>query len=107
MNGEYMRTMASDRFYELSVHALSKAGCDTNRYPLAFVKAALDTCRGKLKTFSDLAPYAGFYFTDDVSYDAEGGAQGTSHPRTACGWPGCGRNWLNCRSGRRLGSNPH
>lgn len=71
MNGEYMRTMASDRFYELSVHALSKAGCDTNRYPLAFVKAALDTCRGKLKTFSDLAPYAGFYFTDDVSYDAE------------------------------------
>ncbi len=72
MNGEYMRTMSNDRFYELSVHALSKVGCDTNRYPLAFVKAALDTCRGKLKTFADLAPYAGFYFTEEVVYDPEG-----------------------------------
>src|SRR6185436_4279279 len=59
------------RFYELSVHALSRAGIDTNKFPLPFVKAALDTCKGKIKLFSELAGYAGFYFKEEVKYDAE------------------------------------
>lgn len=69
MNGEYLRALPGDRFYELCVHTLSKAGLDTNRYPLAYVKAALDTCKGKLKTFAELPGYAGFYFTDKPDYD--------------------------------------
>ncbi len=71
LNGEYMRLMPDDRFYEQCVHALSKAGCDSNRFPTAYVKAALDTCRGKLKLFSELPAYAGFYFVDQVTYDPE------------------------------------
>lgn len=71
LQGEYARELNTDRFYELAVHALSQAGVDTNRFPLGYVKAALDTCKGKFKTFAELPPYAGFYFRDTVEYDAE------------------------------------
>ncbi|MCP5525201.1 MAG: glutamate--tRNA ligase [Verrucomicrobiales bacterium] len=71
MNGQYLARLNDDRFHELCVHALGRAGIDTNRFPVAYVKAALDTCRGKLKTFSELPGYAGFYFADTVEYDPE------------------------------------
>src|SRR5215471_4899400 len=41
LNGEYVRELSDDRFYELAVHALNKSGLDTNKYPLGYVKAAL------------------------------------------------------------------
>jgi glutamyl-tRNA synthetase len=63
--------MADDRFYELGVHALAHAGLDPNRWPLDYVKAALDTCRGKFKFFAELPLYAGFYFREELSYDPE------------------------------------
>jgi glutamyl-tRNA synthetase len=69
LNGEYLREMPDDRFREQCVHALARAGCDTNAYPLDYVKAALDTCKGKLRTFGDCAAYAGFYFRDALEYD--------------------------------------
>jgi glutamyl/glutaminyl-tRNA synthetase len=71
LQGEYARELGDDRFYELAVHAFAKAGVDTNQLPLAYVKAALDTCKGKFKLFSELPAYAGFYFTDQIEYDAE------------------------------------
>lgn len=71
MNGEYVRAMSPDRFYELSVHALARAGVDTNQFPTAYVKAALDTCMGKVRILTELPAYCGFYFTDQVSLDAE------------------------------------
>jgi glutamyl-tRNA synthetase len=71
LQGEYCRELAPDRFYELAVHAFAKAGLDTNNFETSYVKAALDTCRGKIKTFSELPAYAGFYFRDDLSYDPE------------------------------------
>ncbi len=71
LQGEYCRELPADRFYEMSVHALAKAGLDTNQMDVHYVKAALDTCKGKIKTFSELPAYAGFYFTDKVEYDAE------------------------------------
>jgi len=69
MNAEYMRALPDDRFYELCVHTLGKAAVDTNRFPLAYVKAALDTCKGKLRTFQELPGYAGFYFGKVTSFD--------------------------------------
>jgi len=71
LQGEYCRELPADRFYELAVHAFAKVGVDTNSLPVAYVKAALDTCRGKIKTFSELPGYAGFYFRDSLQYDAE------------------------------------
>jgi len=71
LNGEYLRAMDDDRFHQLSVHALAAAGCDTDKFPLDYVKAALDTCKGKFKLFGELEAYAGFYFKEDFEYDAE------------------------------------
>ena len=71
LQGEYARELAPDRFYELAVHTFAKAGIDTNTFALGYVKAALDTCKGKFKTFSELPGYAGFYFTEVIEYDAE------------------------------------
>lgn len=71
LQGEYCRELPDDRFYEMSVHALAKAGLDTNKFGVAYVKAALDTCKGKIKTFSELPAYGGFYFRDEIVYDAE------------------------------------
>jgi glutamyl-tRNA synthetase len=75
LNGEYIREMNEDRFYELSVQALARAGLDTERYPVSYVRAALDTCKGKFKLFGELPAYAGFYFTDDIKYDTEAAAR--------------------------------
>ncbi len=71
LQGEYCRELPADRFYELGVHAFAKAGVDTNQFDVNYVKAALDTCRGKIKTFSELPGYAGFYFHDELSYEPE------------------------------------
>jgi glutamyl-tRNA synthetase len=71
LNGEYLREMDGDRFYELGIHALTRAGLDTHRFPPEYVKAALDTCKGKIKLFSELPSYAGFYFREEVPIDAE------------------------------------
>jgi glutamyl/glutaminyl-tRNA synthetase len=71
MNYEYVRAMSDDRFHELAVHTFAKAGLDTNAYPLDYVKRAIDTCKEKVKLFSDLPAYAGFYFTENVAIDAE------------------------------------
>src|SRR5438034_606422 len=67
--------MSNERFYELAVTALKKAGFDTDKYPEAYVKAALDTCKGKKRLFSELAHYGGFYFVEEVTYDAEAAAK--------------------------------
>ena len=71
LQGEYARETTADRFYELAVHAFAKAGVDTNPFPLDYVKAALDTCKGKFRTFNELPAYAGFYFTETIEMDAE------------------------------------
>jgi len=71
LQGEYCRELPADRFYELGVHAFAEAGVDTNQFDVNYVKAALDTCRGKIKTFSELPAYAGFYFTDTIEYEPE------------------------------------
>jgi glutamyl-tRNA synthetase len=71
LNGEYVREMPEDRYYELSIHALAKEGLDTNKFPVSYVKAALDTCKGKFKLFSELPAYAGFYFKEEIAYDPE------------------------------------
>ncbi len=71
LNGEYIREMSDERFYEQSVQALARAGLDTRGWPWAYVIAALDTCKGKFKVFSELPAYAGFYFREEIQYDSE------------------------------------
>jgi glutamyl-tRNA synthetase len=70
LNGEYLRELSGDRFRELGAAALRRAGCKLEAYPETYVAAALATCFGKIKRFSDLAAYAGFYFNPDVIIDS-------------------------------------
>ena len=69
VNGEYLRSMPAERYYELAVRALAKSGLDTNSHPLAYVKAALDTTCGKTRLLAELAAYAGFYFASRFECD--------------------------------------
>jgi glutamyl-tRNA synthetase len=71
LQGEYCRDLPNDRFYEMCVHALAKTGIDTNKFDVNYVKAALDTCKGKIKTFNELPAYGGFYFKEEITYDPE------------------------------------
>ncbi|MGB9602700.1 MAG: glutamate--tRNA ligase [Limisphaerales bacterium] len=71
MNYEYTRLMSQERFYELAIRALEKAGFNLKNYSPEYIRAALDTCRGKIKLFSELPAYAGFYFKEDVEYNPE------------------------------------
>ncbi len=75
LNGEYMKDLPDARFQALGRIALANGGCHTGQFPDDYVQAALDTCKGKVRLFSDLPAYAGFYFTDEISYAAEGVAK--------------------------------
>jgi glutamyl/glutaminyl-tRNA synthetase len=71
MNWEYIRSMANERYYELAVHALGKAGIDTNLFPVEYVRAALGTVKEKPKTFSELPAWCDFYFTNEITFAPE------------------------------------
>jgi glutamyl/glutaminyl-tRNA synthetase len=71
LNGEYIKDMSSDRFHELSVHALARVGIDTNKYELEYVKAGLDTAKQKVKLFSEVPTFTDFYFKDEVELPAD------------------------------------
>jgi glutamyl-tRNA synthetase len=70
VNGEYIRTMTIGRFKELAIQALHRSGLDTTGYPQAYIDAAFATCKEKIKQFSELPPYGGFYFKEQIDLDA-------------------------------------
>ena len=69
LNGEYVRELGDEQFYALCSEALVRAGLELQKFPAEYVKAALETCKGKIKLFGELPAYAGFYFTEEVNYD--------------------------------------
>jgi glutamyl-tRNA synthetase len=71
LNGEYARELSDTEFHDLGVAALKAAGVQLDQFPENYVRAALETCKGKINTFDELAPYCGFYFSDDFSYNPE------------------------------------
>jgi glutamyl-tRNA synthetase len=75
LNAEYMRELPSDRLQALGREALQRGGVDVSGFPPEYVSAALETCKGKLRIFNELPSYAGFYFSDEIKYDAEGAAK--------------------------------
>src|SRR5947209_3087798 len=75
LNGEYVRELNDQRFQEMGRQALERAGIDLSRFSPEYVRAALDTCKGKFRIFSELPAYGGFYFKDDFEYNREGAAK--------------------------------
>jgi glutamyl-tRNA synthetase len=75
LNGEYARELSDSEFYDLAVAKLKSSGVKIDNYPQKYVRAALQTCKGKINTFDELPAYCGFYFTDDFDYNPEGVAK--------------------------------
>jgi glutamyl-tRNA synthetase len=75
LNGEYARELGDTAFYERAAAALKSAGVDLDRFPEDYVRAAIQTCKGKINTFDEVPAYAGFYFIEDVVYNPEGVAK--------------------------------
>ncbi|MFL6500502.1 MAG: glutamate--tRNA ligase, partial [Candidatus Udaeobacter sp.] len=74
-NGEYARELSDENFYELGVATLKSTAVKVDNYPERYVRAALQTCKGKINTFDELPTYCGFYFTDDFDYDPQSAAK--------------------------------
>src|SRR5882757_4318392 len=64
-----------EKFYELAVAMLKSSGVKVEDYPEQYVRAALQTCKGKINTFDQLPAYCGFYFTDNFEYDPQSAAK--------------------------------
>ena len=75
LNGEYARELSDSDFYDLAVARLSSSGVKLEDFTEKYVRAALQTCKGKMNTFDELPAYCGFYFTDDLEYNPEGVAK--------------------------------
>jgi len=75
LNGEYARELSDSEFYALALTKLKSSGVKIDNYPEAYVRAALQTCKGKINMFDELLAYCGFYFTDDFDYNPEGVAK--------------------------------
>jgi glutamyl-tRNA synthetase len=75
LNGEYARDLSDAEFYDLAVARLESSGVKLDDFPEKYVRAALQTCKGKINTFDELPAYCGFYFTDDFDYNPQGVAK--------------------------------
>lgn len=75
LSGEYFRDMRAEQHRALAREALERSGVDLRPFAPEFIDAALDTCKGKLRTLDELPGYAGFYFTDDLALDPEAAAR--------------------------------
>ena len=75
LNGEYVREVGEVEFVSMGLAALKAAGVKWEEYPEEYVRAALQTCQGKINTFDELPAYGGFYFTDDIVFNPEGVAK--------------------------------
>jgi len=71
LNSQYIKTIPAEKFYQLSLQALAKAGIATAHYNESYIQAALDTCRQKVDLLSELPAFADFYFVEDVQVEPE------------------------------------
>jgi glutamyl-tRNA synthetase len=75
LNGEYARAFSDAEFHGRAVATLKASGVKIDNYSEEYVRAAFQTCKGKINTFDELPAYCGFYFTDDVAFNPEGVAK--------------------------------
>jgi glutamyl-tRNA synthetase len=72
LNGEYARELGEAEFDDMAIARLKSNGIKLDNFPEQYVRAVLETCKGKINTFDELPAYCGFYFTDDFDYDPQG-----------------------------------
>ncbi len=71
LNAEYIRSMPAEQFFPRAVEELKRAGVPLEKFPPEYVRAAILTCKEKVKQLTALPAVAGFYFVDDVPLQTE------------------------------------
>jgi glutamyl-tRNA synthetase len=75
LNGEYARELSEAEFYERAVATLRASGLNLDKFPTDYLRAAIETCKGKINVFDELPAYCGFYFKDETAYNPDGVAK--------------------------------
>lgn len=70
-NYEHTRALSPESFRAQATPFLRKAGIDVSAFDAAYLDAAFDTCKEKIKQFTDLPEFCDFYFQEVASYDEE------------------------------------
>ena len=70
LNGEYLREMSAERFRELALRALARAGIAVNTYSEELRPRRPRHLPGQNQSFADLPDYGGFYFSEEMKIDA-------------------------------------
>jgi glutamyl-tRNA synthetase len=74
-NYEHTRALSPEAFRSQATQALEKAGIDISTFDNVYLDAAFDTCKEKIKQFTELPEFCDFYFKDVTSYDEEHAAK--------------------------------
>ena len=65
INGEYLRNLPLDTFMEKASPLLAEAGLVDENTDRQYLKSVLQLCQEKVRSFNDLAGYAGYFFTEE------------------------------------------
>ncbi|MCF7763333.1 MAG: glutamate--tRNA ligase [Verrucomicrobia bacterium] len=80
MNAEHIKLLPAERYRELCIDWLGRAGIKTDSYSREYIQSALETCREKIKLMPNISEFAGFYFTEEPEMDGEAlGALGSDY----------------------------
>lgn len=80
INGRYLMTMTRERFIELSLPFLEKAGLVNSSTDRGYIEAVLVIVQEKVKLFSDLPGWTSYFFKDDIAFDPEAVEKTLSKP---------------------------
>ncbi len=69
INGQYIAQMTPERFSELAIPFLRKAGIDAEDSP--YLRGVLAIVKEKIKLLSDIPSWASYFFTDSPEFDPE------------------------------------
>lgn len=78
INGQYIARMSQERFAELAIPFLRKAGITAPDTP--YLRAVLAIVKEKIKLFSDIPAWTSYFFTDSPDYDPEAVAKTLKTP---------------------------
>ena len=92
LNGEYARELPASALQARAPRARARRN-RSFEVRRQYVRAALDTCVGKLRTFAELPAYCGFYFRDDFASTRKA-SRSISRPRTSRASRFCARPLL-------------
>lgn len=70
-NGEYLKALPFDEFFDRAVAVLADGGIDVEKFDGAYARDVLGLCQEKLRSLADLPNFVAYFFSEDIPYDGE------------------------------------